>query len=276
DIEKAIHIWENEDSLSSLQNRMICYFLQEDIPAAIKTAEQLYARHGEDYQQCTLPSVHIQMERSGLIHQFIDMLDKEMSVTKIVEYCYDTEWSGYISTKCSKEFLAAIDKELRMAEDADKADAKVRKRTADLLMEKTYPLFTELKNIFPTDDVQYSFIADEVTLFILDCCVFYYMSSPGDVTDRLKDLRPLLDYAQNLVCGESAASRLDEFISFTQSDARIQEITNSPEYQRIMEYAKRQGGTSEDDDKRIVLLVMLSVIITTIAIVTIIFVKLFN
>ena len=214
DIEKAIHIWENEDSLSSLQNRMICYFLQEDIPAAIKTAEQLYARHGDDYQQCTLPSVHIQMERSELIHQFIDMLDNDMPLIQIINYSDDEEWYAYIRTQCSKGIIAKIENELKLAENTNENDiySYVQKKAARQLMERTTPLFTELQNILPVDDVQYISLADKVGLTILDHCIGYYNNSTNNLYDRGMAILPMLNYARKLVCGEYAISRLDENI----------------------------------------------------------------
>ena len=245
DIEEAIRIWENEDSLSSLQNRMICRFLQEDIPAAIEMAEKLYALYGDDYQRLTLPNVHLQMGRSELVHQFIDTLGRDLPLTEIFDDCHEMEWHIYIQDKCSKDILDAIEDELRMAESADPDNATVQKKTAEQIMERTSPLFAELQVILPSDDVQYSTIADKVGLSILDHCILFYNNSTNDLYERMKNIRPMLNYAQNLACGEYAISRLNENISIMRKNAELQ-----------------RADDQDDEDEPSTLRVIVSLIIT--------------
>ena len=252
DIEEAIRIWENEDSLSSLQNRMICRFLQEDIPAAIEMAEKLYALYGDDYQRLTLPNVHTQMGRSELVHQFIDTLGRDLPLTEIFDDCHEMEWHIYIQDKCSKDILDAIEDELRMAESADADDANVQLRTAGQLVERTKPLFADLQNILPVDDVQYSTIADKAAMAILDCCIRYYNKSTNDTDKRTSDITPMLDFARNLACGETAVSRLDENITIIQENAKN---PGEPDF----EYSPRNY---EEDDKTSVISAIISLIIT--------------
>ena len=70
----AKEIWSKQESLSSLQNKLVCYLIENKPWLAVKTAEKLYDKFGTDYICKIDANCTFQMSTTDLLHQFIDSL----------------------------------------------------------------------------------------------------------------------------------------------------------------------------------------------------------
>ena len=76
----AKEMWSKQDSVSSLQNKIVCYLIENKPWLAIKTAEKLYEKFGNSYISKIDANCTFQMSSIELLHQFIDSLGEEISM----------------------------------------------------------------------------------------------------------------------------------------------------------------------------------------------------
>ena len=82
----AIEIWSKQESISSLQNKLVCYIIESKQELAIKTAEKLYEKFGNDYISKVDANCTLQMTATDLLHQFIDSIGEEIGMQKLLGF----------------------------------------------------------------------------------------------------------------------------------------------------------------------------------------------
>ena len=210
----AIEIWSKQESISSLQNKLVCYIIESKQELAIKTAEKLYEKFGNDYISKVDANCTLQMTATDLLHQFIDSIGEEIGMQKLLGFDLGAETKAYISSQTIGPLINKISSEVDKAKKVDHKDSKARIEAARKLVANTKEAFSQLKSILPATDSQYQMIADKLGLEILQCGIDYFNNSEDD--DAPHTAMKMQKYAQSIVVGTLAKQRCEENVKILQ------------------------------------------------------------
>lgn len=210
----AIEIWSKQDSLSSLQNRLVCYLIENKLEVAIKTAEKLYEKFGNDYISKVDANSTLQMTATDLLHQFVDSLGEEIGMQKLLDFDLGAETKEYISSQTIGPLVNKISSEVDKTKSVDHKNPKARLEAARELVANTKEAFSQLKNILPATDSRYQIIADKLGLEILQCGIDYFNNSKDD--GRHQTAMKMQKYALSIVVGTLAKQRCEENVRILQ------------------------------------------------------------
>ena len=210
----AKEIWSKQESLSSLQNKLVCYLIENKPWQAVKTAEKLYDKFGADYIRKVDANCTLQMTSTDLLHQFIDTLGEEIGMQKLLNYDLGAETKAYISSQTIGPLINKISAEVEKTKKVDHKDPKARIEAARKLVTSTKEPFSQLKSILPATDSQYQMIADKLGLEILQCGIDYFNNSEED--GRHQTAMKMQKYAQSIVVGSLAKQRCAENVKTLQ------------------------------------------------------------
>lgn len=210
----AKEIWSKQESLSSLQNKLVCFLIENKPWLAVKTAEKLYEKFGADYIHKIDANCTLQMSATDLLHQFIDSLGEEIGMQKLLGYELGTETKAYIISQTVGPLINKISVEVEKTKKVDHKDPKARIEAARKLETNTKEPFSQLKSILPATDSQYQMIADKLGLEILQCGIDYFNNSDDD--DAPHTAMKMQKYAQSIVVGTLAKQRCEENVKILQ------------------------------------------------------------
>ena len=210
----AKEMWSKQESVSSLQNIVVCNLIENNISMAVKTAERLYSKFGDIYINKIDESCTIQMTSEELLHQFIDSLGEELGMLTLINYELGTETQAYISTQTVGPLINKISSEVEKTKKVDHKNSKARIDAARKLVTATKESFTQLKGILKANDPQFVMIADKLGLEILQCGIDYFNNSDED--DRHEVAMKMQKYAQSVVVGKLAKQRCEENVKILQ------------------------------------------------------------
>jgi len=184
----AKEMWSKQESVSSLQNIVVCNLIENNISMAVKTAERLYSKFGDIY---------------------INKIDETL-----INYELGTETQAYISTQTVGPLINKISSEVEKTKKVDHKNSKARIDAARKLVTATKESFTQLKGVLKTNDPQFVMIADKLGLEILQCGIDYFNNSDED--DRHEVAMKMQKYAQSVVVGKLAKQRCEENVKILQ------------------------------------------------------------
>ena len=210
----AIEIWTKQESLSSLQNRLVCYLIEGKHELAVKVAERLYEKFGNDYISKVDANCTLQMTATDLLHQFVDSLGEEIDMQTMLDFTLGDDTKAYISSQTIGPLINKISSEVDKTKKVDHKDPKARIEAARKLVANTKETFSQLKSILPATDSQYQMIADKLGLEILQCGIDYFNNSDDD--DAPHTAMKMQKYAQSIVVGTLAKQRCEENVKILQ------------------------------------------------------------
>ena len=210
----ALEIWSKQESLSSLQNKLVCYLIESKLELAVKTAERLYEKFGNDYISKVDANCTLQMTATDLLHQFVDSLGEEIGMQTMLGFNLGADTKAYISSQTIGPLINKISSEVDKTKKVDHKDSKARIEAARKLVANTKEALSQLKSILPATDSQYQMIADKLGLEILQCGIDYFNNSKDE--GRHKTAMKMQKYAQSIVVGSLAKQRCEENVRILQ------------------------------------------------------------
>lgn len=207
----AKDMWSKQDSLSSLQNRMICCLIENNTESALMMAEKLYNHFGNDYVKTIDANCTLQMTGTELLHQFVDALSAEVDMQSFLNCGLGAETKEYLGSKVVGPLISKITAEIDKAKNVDHGKPTARKEAGQKLMTATKEPLQQLKNILHADNPQYQMIADKLGIEILQCGIDYFNNSEDD--DAPQTAMKLQKYAQSIVVGGLAKDRCNENVN---------------------------------------------------------------
>lgn len=208
DAKHAIEIWENQDSISSLQNRFLVYLAFGQKPKAFSMAEKLYNEYCHDYLKSIGISNTLSMTSEDLFHLFIDSLGEAVGMMTLLPFVTNIEWKTYIKNKTVNPLIQKISSEVERTKNTDHNDSSARYNAGKLLMNNTRESLSQLKQILPSSDLQYQMIADKLGIEILQCGIDYYNNT--NEANAARKAMDLQSYAASVVVGKQAKDRCEE------------------------------------------------------------------
>lgn len=228
-ISQAEEMWAKQESISSLQNKIVCYLIGKKPLLALKTAERLYDKFGDAYINKVDANSTLQMSGTELLHQFIDLLGENLGMAKLQQYDLSDSTKAYISSQTVGPLISKISTEVDKTKKVDHKDHKARIEAARKLVANTKEDLKLLREILPETDSQYQMIADKLGLEILQCGIDYFNNSEED--GRHQTAMKMQKHAQSIVVGALAKKRCEENVRILQDM-----IDKLPPEQIIHEY----------------------------------------
>ena len=207
-IDTAMSIWSKQESISSLQNKIICYLIKDNIESAISIAEKLYGSFGDNFISLVDSNSTLKMSGADLMHLFIETLGEEIGAQKLLRYTHSPETKAYLQGQAVDPLISSISSEVERTKKVSHNDPKARIEAARTLITNTKEAFNQLKSILPVSDPQYLMIADKLGLEILQCGIDYFNNSEED--DAPHTAMEMQKYAQSVVAGSLAKQRCNE------------------------------------------------------------------
>ena len=224
-IDKAIELWSQQDSAASYQNRMICYFIQEDLDNALQMVCNIYEPMDAGY--FTLVNLNCMellklimgednsVSGSGVDEHFLDTLVENYGSDVILKKMPDCILKGQLVDSISKKLISDIHNHINTSNNKNQS-AKERLGTGRQLMTTTRPLLIELKKIISPTDNRYQMIADKLSLAILQCGIDYFNNS-DDNSEAAPKAMTLQKYALSIAVGDLAKERCQENVNILQN-----------------------------------------------------------
>lgn len=213
-ISQAEEMWAKQESISSLQNKIVCYLIGKKPLLALKTAERLYDKFGDAYINKVDANSTLQMCGTELLHQFIDLLGENLGMAKLLQYDLSDSTKAYISSQTVGPLISKISTEVDKTKKVDHKDPKARIEAARKLVANTKEDLKLLREILPETDSQYQMIADKLGLEILQCGIDYYNNSEED--EAPYTAMKMQKHAQSIVVGSLAKQRCEENVRILQ------------------------------------------------------------
>lgn len=213
---KAEEIWQKKETLSSLQNRIVCALMCDDYKQALSCAETLYGnmQYVNQFVSAVIGTGG-NVDVTNLPFTFLDALCEEIDVQKILPHIENSIWKKHISGKAINPLIDTIQNAIAIAKKSrGKGDnvqlAKARLSAGKSLMESTKEGLLQLRNYLSTSDLQYQMIADKLAQEILQCGIDYFNNTNDD--DAPQQAMFLQNYALSIAVGTLVKQRCKENI----------------------------------------------------------------
>ncbi|EID34648.1 hypothetical protein HMPREF9969_0776 [Prevotella sp. oral taxon 306 str. F0472] len=212
---KAEEIWQKKETLSSLQNRIVCALMCDDYKQALSCTETLYANM-EYVNQFVSAVIGTggNVDVTDLPFTFLDALCEEIDVQKILPHIENSIWKKHISGKAINPLIDTIQNAIAIAKKSRGKGSQARLEAGEVLMKSTKATLQQLMSLLPKTDLQYQMIADKLGLEILQCGIDYYNES--DDADAAHKAMKLQKYALKIVVGQMAKDRCKENVDILQ------------------------------------------------------------
>lgn len=212
---KAEEIWQKKETLSSLQNRIVCALMCDDYKQALSCAETLYANM-EYVNQFVSAVIGTggNVDVTDLPFTFLDALCEEIDVQKILPHIENSIWKKYISGKAINPLIDTIQNAIAIAKKSRGKGSQARLEAGEVLMKGTKATLQQLMILLPKTDLQYQMIADKLGLEILQCGIDYF--NEADEADAAHKAMKLQKYAMGIVVGQMAKDRCNENVDILQ------------------------------------------------------------
>lgn len=212
---KAEEIWQKKETLSSLQNRIVCALMCDDYKQALSCAETLYGnmQYVNQFVSAVIGTGG-NVSVTGLPFTFLDALCEEIDVQKILPHIENSIWKEHISGKAINPLIDTIQNAIAIANKSRGKGSQARLEAGEVLMKDTKVTLQQLMSLQPKTDLQYQMIADKLGLEILQCGIDYYNES--DDADAAHKAMKLQKYALKIVVGQMAKDRCKENVDILQ------------------------------------------------------------
>lgn len=247
DLAKAIEIWSKKDSVSSLQNRVICALIKDDYSTACSCAEKLYSRFTDAFVTTVAGDT---VKRDNLGFDFLDSLAAEVGANKLLPYIDNKDWLQYLNSAAVAPVIESIQTAIDTAKASRRNGPTARYNAGIKLINDTKSLLTQLNQLMPKSDMRYQMIVDKLANEILQCGIDYYNESEDN--DAANKAMKIQKYAQSIsTIGSITRDRCDENVRIlNEIIEKLPPVEILLEYNSLMELIKDfVDGKKEDKSK---------------------------
>lgn len=242
DIAKAMDIWSKHESVSSLQNRIVCSLIQNNVHDVVRYAEKLYGNTGYIAQfVSSVVGEGIGVTTDNLGTDFIDALADEIDSGKLLLAISLPTWQQHIKQKSVAPLLSSIQEAIDKSKQSRGKGAEARLEAGNSLMRQAKPLLTKLQGILAQTDLQYQSIADRLANEVLQCGIDYFNNSEDD--DAPQKAMVLQKYALSIAAGPMAKDRCKENVKILEKIGPEHKVRK-----QIERIAKRLSDFKDESD----------------------------
>ena len=207
DLVKAVEIWEQRETPSSLQNLIICNLIREEYAEALSYAERLYGnREAVSHFVALIVGDEVGIESDHIGLDFLDALCEELGGSRLLPLVSSPAWQEHLKEHTVAPLISAIQEAIEVAQKERKANNSRGASAGNTLYKKSKSPLAKLKELLSTSDTQYQLIADKLGLEILQCSIDYYNDADDDI-ETARETARLAKYASSIVVGKLAKDR---------------------------------------------------------------------
>ncbi|WP_299368374.1 hypothetical protein [uncultured Porphyromonas sp.] len=207
DLVKAVEIWEQRETPSSLQNLIICNLIREEYAEALSYAERLYGnREAVNHFVALIAGDEAGIESDHIGFDFLDAMCEELGGSQLLPLVSSPAWQEHLKDHTVAPLISAIQEAVEVAQKERKANNSRGASAGNTLYKKSKSPLSKLKELLSTSDTQYQLIADKLGLEILQCSIDYYNDADDDI-ETARETARLARYASSIVVGKLAKDR---------------------------------------------------------------------
>ena len=204
----AVDEWSLIDTISSLQNRIVCALIKKDYATACSCAEKLYLNYSDKFVEEVVGDV---LQGNDLAASFLDSIISEIGANKLLPHIKNNIWKQHVKAAAATPIINDIQSAINIAKESSGKGPGTRYQAGTRLMADSKTLLAKLKKVISQDDVQYEMIADKIANEILQCGIDYYnSSSAGNKAQKALDF---LKYAKTVAVGTMMQQRCNDNIN---------------------------------------------------------------
>ena len=230
----ALSVWNKEDNLSSLQNRMILYFWKGDFKPALQKAEQIYKLFPDEFLKAVDSKGILVKSSADLVQSFIDTLVKCQPPSELLDYIPTPFLADLIVPAISEGAITKINGAIQDAKDQldilnNDGAAAVSQAFYNLgiggkLLEDTKDEYHLLIRVSSSDNPRLQLVSDSLANMLYECSIDEY---------NIRKLSP--DYSVNL---------LKNALTLCNNSVDKEEINN-----KIVLFQKKAGKLQHNQSK---------------------------
>lgn len=210
DLVKAVEIWEQRETPSSLQNLIICNLIREEYAEALSYAERLYGDcEAVSHFVALIVGDEAGIESDHIGFDLLDALCEELGGSRLLPLVSSPAWQEHLKDHTVAPLISAIQEAIEGAQKERKANNSRGASAGNTLYKKSKSPLAKLKELLSTSDTQYQLIADKLGLEILQCSIDYYNDADDDI-EAARETARLARYASSIVVGKLAKDRCQE------------------------------------------------------------------
>ena len=231
DLVKAVEIWGQRETPSSLQNLIICNLIREEYAEALSYAERLYGnREAVNHFVALIAGNEAGIESDHIGLDFLDAMCEELGGSRLLPLVSSPAWQEHLKGLTVGPLIKVIKEAIDVAQKERKTNKSRGASAGNTLYKKSKSSLAKLKKLLSTSDMQYQMVADELGLEILQCAIDYY----NDANDRAaaRESARLARHASSIVVGKLAKDRCQENLH------TLEEIIESLPPEEVAEEAK--------------------------------------
>lgn len=214
-VEKSCEILGKKETYSSLINRGVLGFLQNDYASAVRNITLVI--HNENHRTQFVDAVcgnTFQISEEELSEMFINALLEEIDAVKLSPIFEQNSCSQkdceLIKEKSTAGLIASINMAIESAKSIDRNDASSQLQAGKKLMTSTKSDLNTLCGVLGNTDMQYQMIADRLANQILQCGINYYNNTDEDDEVSVDKALNVQKYALKIAVGKLAKDRCRE------------------------------------------------------------------
>ena len=216
----ALSVWNREDNLSSLQNRVIIYLWKCDFKSALQNAAKLYNKYSDEFLKAVDSKGTLVKSANDLIQTFVDTLLVYITPSKLLEYIPSPVWLDCIIPTISDNTLAKLNKAIQDNKDlldilntegVKSLPTTVKSGIGDKLIIDTKDEYNLLLKVVPSDDPRLQLVSDRLANMLYECSIDEYNIRKFSPKYSVNLLQQALTLANNSLDKEEINSKIALF-----------------------------------------------------------------
>ena len=216
----ALKVWEREENLSSLQNRIVIYFFKSDFKAVLRNAENLYKSFSNEFLKAVDSKGTLVKSSNDLIQSFIDTLIVYITPRKLLDSISSPFWIDYLVPTISDDTLGKINAAIQDAKDqldvlnsegARAVNAINKNGIGETLLKNTKDDYSLLQRVVPSDNPRLQLIGDRLANMFYECSIDEYNIRKFSPKYSVHLLQQALTLANNSLDKEEINSKIGLF-----------------------------------------------------------------
>ncbi len=216
----ALSVWNREDNLSSLQNRVIIYLWKCDFKSALQNAAKLYNKYSDDFLKAVDSKGTLVKSANDLIQLFIDTLLVYITPSKLLEYIPSPVWLDCIIPTISDDTLAKINSAIKDTQDlldilnsegVKSLPTTVKSGIGDKLIIDTKDEYNLLLKVVSPDDPRLQLVSDRLANMLYECSIDEYNLRKFSPDYSIYLLQEALNLSNNSMDKEEINSKIALF-----------------------------------------------------------------
>lgn len=251
DITGAMAIWQKKESVSSLQNLLVCALIQNNYKEIAFLADKIFTHYAPDF--CQIINETLKADKKDLTELFINALSTEKDFDLSLLSTSDVPaWNEYIKGKLVAPVLSEINAAIETARKSRNKGPEANYNAGKKLMTTVQPLLSHYQELVSITDMQYQIMADKLANEILQYGIDYYNDSTDD--DAALKALPLQKYALQIAAGSMAKERCKENVEILKKIiAALPPKIISKEVKTIHNELKKFNGSTSMKEARDIL-----------------------